>query len=85
MLMMCGREGEKYVMPRKRSRSAETKMDQPGNEKKNIQQKKSMVADLELSEPKKENGIQTQKLDIVRSKESRGQRRRSTSLYVLPP
>lgn len=54
-------------MPRKRSRSAATKkMVQPGNEKKyTTNKKKSMVADLELSEPKKENGMQTQKPNIV--------------------
>lgn len=35
MLMMCGREGKKYVMPSKRSRSAATKkVDQPRTEKK---------------------------------------------------
>lgn len=87
MLMMCGREGKKYVMPSKRSRSAATKkMDQPRTEKKIYnKQKKSMVPDLELSEPKKEKGMRKQKLDIERSKESRGRRRRSTPLYVLPP
>jgi hypothetical protein len=87
MLMMCGREEEKDVMPRKGSRSAATKeMDQPGNGKKSTKQKKkSMVTDLELSKPKKENGMQTQKPNIVRSKEPRGRRRRSVSLYVLPP
>lgn len=43
-----------------------------------------MVPDLELSKPRKEKGMRKQKLDIERSKESRGRRRRPT-LYVLPP